>query len=278
MLLTPDGSTQGKQAGKEHDYTIRDGQFLTALNQAIQNGELRLHYQPRFSSETRATTMLEALVRWQRPEVGLLFPEVFLPPAEQHGLIFSLDLWVFEQCCIDLLWLRKHINSSLKIAINVSVLECESVYHAQKLIGICDKYGLSLSDFELEITERTHIRDFRKVKSFCETLYNLGASFSLDDFGTGQSPLSNLCLLPIDIIKIDRSFIKDLGENKREQILVRNLINMAHDMEIEIVAEGVEFEHQRDMLTDMGCDQLQGYLLSKPVARDELNPDLLHLF
>lgn len=278
MLLTPDGSKQGIHTDRELDDTIRDRRFLTALNKAIQDGELRLHYQPRFSSKSRSTTMLEALVRWQRPQVGLLYPEVFLPVAEQHGLIFSLDLWVFEQCCQDLLWLRKHVNSSLKIAVNISVLECESVYHAQKLIAICDKYGLSLSDFELEITESTHIHDFRKVKSFCETLESLGATFCLDDFGTGQSPLSNLCLLPVNMIKINRSFIKDLDKIRREQILVKNLINLAHDMEIEIAAEGVEHQYQYDILVDMGCDQLQGHLLSKPVNRDELNPDLLRLF
>jgi len=157
MLLTPDGSTQGTKAGKEHDYTIRDGRFLTALNQAIQNGELRLHYQPRFSSETRATTMLEALVRWQRPQVGLLFPEVFLPPAEEHGLIFSLDLWVFEQCCIDLLWLRKHINGSLKIAVNVSVLESGMQDHRSRAkisVGFLAAHNAQ-ADAILETLDRT---------------------------------------------------------------------------------------------------------------------------
>ncbi len=221
--------------------------------------------------------MVEALVRWQRPDVGLLYPEVFLPLAEEHGLIFNLDLWVFEQCCKDLLWLRENIDGQIKIAVNISVRECESMHYAHKLISLCEKYGVSFSDFELEITESHHSRDFRKVKAFCDTLANLGAMFSLDDFGTGQSPLSNLCQLPVNLIKIDRSFVRNLDQNGREQILIKNLINIAHDMQIEAVAEGVELEYQRDMLVNMGCDQLQGYFLCKPVDRNELNRNMLVL-
>ena len=260
--------------GKPHSIAD-ERRFVSALNTAIRNDELRLHYQPRYNALTGTATMVEALVRWKRPDVGLLYPEVFLNLAEDHGLIFNLDLWVFEQCCKDLLWLRENIDGQIKIAVNISVRECESMYHAQKLIALCEKYGVSFSDFELEITESHHTRDFRKVKAFCDTLANMGAMFSLDDFGTGQSPLSNLCQLPINLIKIDRSFVRNLDQNGREQILIKNLINTAHDMQIETVAEGVELEYQRDMLVNMGCDQLQGYYLCKPMERDALSSKIL---
>ena len=161
--------------------------FISNLRYAIDNDELSLHYQPRFHAISGKADILEALVRWHRPGIGRYYPGVFIPDAEENGLIFSLDLWVFERCCKDLKRLQRTINPHTKIAINLSGLTCESIYYAQKIIEISKNHGVFLSDFEFEITEHTHVRDIRKVISFCETLKSYGAEFSLDDFGGGLS-------------------------------------------------------------------------------------------
>lgn len=244
--------------------------FISKLNRAIHDDQLLLHYQPRFSCASGNAPIVEALVRWKHPTSGLFYPELFLSHAEKHGLIFNIDLWVFENCCKDLKWLRTHVDENIRIAINISVIVCESIYFAHKLISLCEKHGLSFSDFEFEITEGTHSRDFRKLRAFCETLGGLGATFSLDDFGIGQSALMNMCTLPVDLIKIDKSFVRELPHDLKTRIMVEHLINMAHKMQLLVVAEGIENERQRDVMTKLGSDQLQGFYLCRPNIKTRL--------
>jgi len=241
-----------------------DDLFPQTLARAIKAGELRLHYQPRYQCNSGAISLFETLVRWQRPEVGLLYPAAFLPHAEQHGLMFTVSQWVFNQACEDLIWMREHLNPNCRLAINLSLQECESLYHAQKLYEICTARGLELADFEFEITESNCPRDSRKIESFCNTLNRLGACFSLDDFGTRFSPLNHICSLPVSAIKIDKCFVRDIGDNYTLHILVSNLIHLAKDMNITTVAEGVENALQAKILTEMGCDELQGYYICEP--------------
>jgi EAL domain-containing protein (putative c-di-GMP-specific phosphodiesterase class I) len=244
--------------------------FISNLNRAVQNCQLLLHYQPRFTCSSRKAQIVEALVRWQHPSSGLFYPELFLSQAEKHGLIFNIDLWVFEQCCADLKWLRRYTDPNIRIAMNISVLVCESMYFAQKLIAICEKYRLSFSDFEFEITEGTHPRDDRKIRAFCETLSQLGATFTLDDFGIGQSSLLDLCRLPISVIKIDKTFVSNFAHDPRTRIIVEHMISMAHKLNIKVVAEGVEDEFQGDAMADIGCDQMQGFYLCRPDIKPKL--------
>ena len=251
--------------------------FLKNLSGAIANNELCLHYQPRYDLLTGKSTLLEALARWQRPEVGLLYPETFISAAEQHGLIFQLDLWVFEQCCKDLVWFRENLDESIRLSVNISALSCESVYFSQKLIELCKKHQIALSDFVLEITVSTHMHDIRKVKAFCETLGNFGAQFCLDDFGTGQSPLLNLYELPIDNVIIDRVFIESIAQSERSESIIRHLVALAKDLGIKTVAECVEKQYQYKFLSEICCDQIQGHLMQRPVSREKLNVAILTL-
>ena len=243
----------------------QSNKFILALVNAITNGEFRLKYQPRYDTASGNTEILEALVRWQHPALGLLSPDKFISVAEEHGLICKLGLWVFEQCCIDLIKLRQRLRKNIKIAVNVSLLQCEDSFHALKIHDLCKKYNLELSNFEFELTESENIQNKSKVLRFCETLRSLGAEISLDDFGTSCSPLSNLCELPINYIKIDKSFTDKIGNGSRSEILINYLINLAHAMNIKVVAEGVEHSYQRDYLIKMGCDQLQGFFMCKPL-------------
>ncbi|PCJ88543.1 MAG: hypothetical protein COA54_02140 [Thiotrichaceae bacterium] len=271
MFYLNEANIDDNMVGEESTEQL-DKVFVLALRNAIKNDELSIAYQPRYDTKDGKCHILEALVRWPRKGIGILYPNAFIDEAIKYGLIYELDLWVFKQSCRDLIELRKHIDSNIKIAINITPLECESLHHTQKLIYICESSGLKLSDFEFEITESTHTNDIRKIKTFCKTVINYGAAISLDDFGTCYSPLSNLCDLPVDYIKIDRSFTNKIGLRTRSNILVNHLIRLAHEMEIKVVAEGIEHAFQRDLLMDMGCDQLQGFYMCKPLTSKQITP------
>ena len=248
--------------------------YIGELNRAVQNHELCLHYQPRYSNAGKLVS-LEALVRWQHPEQGLFYPDSFIPLAEEVGLIHPLGLWVFEQSCNDLFQLRSQLNDDIKITINLYVSQLEDLQFAQKILEICQKYYLSLASFEFEITGCSTAHDKTRILEFCNMLASVGAEFSLEDFGTALTPLEYLCLLPVSLIKLESDFINKIGFCTRSEILLRKLIEIAHDMNLKIVAEGVEHSYQRDLLIKMNCDQLQGFLMHKPVAIEKLHSDAL---
>jgi EAL domain-containing protein (putative c-di-GMP-specific phosphodiesterase class I) len=253
----------------------QDYNFLKALHHAIENDELCIDYQPRYDISTGKADTFEAFVRWNRKGVGKVYPATFIDSAIEHGLIFPLALWVFKKCCADLICLREDVDDDIRIAVNISPMECESLHHTQKLIEICNSYGLLLSDFEFEITEGSYIKDVRKVKAFCDTVIERGATISLGNFGTCFSPLEHLCELPISYIKIGHQFTNKIGYGGRSDVLVSHLIKLAHDMEIKVVAEGVEHACQRDHLASLGCDQIQGYHMCRPLDLSNINADHL---
>lgn len=259
---------------KLEDTTPNPATFLNALRYAIEHDELSIEYQPRRNNANERSHIFEALVRWNRPGSDVLYPGAFIDEAIEHGLIFALDQWVFRQCCEDLNWLRDQVDDDLKIAVNISALECESLHHTQKLISICDAHGLTLADFEFEITESTRMCDARRVKAFCETVAARGASVSLEDFITRQSPLSSLCRFPVNTIKLNRSFVHKLDSDSRNEILVRHIIALAQEMQINIIAEGIETEAQFRSLNSLGCHQLQGHFICRPLPRHLVIPYL----
>ena len=250
---------------------------VRAIQQAMIYDELEIYYQPRYHCNTGKADILEALVRWQHPLLGLLTPDRFIALAEEHGLICRLGLWVFEQCCKDIQQLRKQLRHEVKIAGNVSLLQCEDSLHAQKLFDICERYDLQLSDFEFELTESENIKCQSSVLSFCNTLTALGAEISLDDFGTCYSPLNNLCELPVSHIKVDRCFTGKIGSGSKSEILINHLIKLAHEMKIKVVAEGVEHAYQRDLLMEMGCDQVQGFYMCKPLSAQSMKAEHIEM-
>ena len=269
-------SRKGHAVSNEQTSSVeQQNQLVSKLQYGIKNDELSLHYQPRFDTVTGKADVLEALVRWYEPGVGLFYPEVFISPAEENGLIFTLDLWVFEQCCKDLSQLQQTINPNIKIAVNISVLTCESIYYAQKIIEISEKHNVSLLDFEFEITEAKRVHDVRKVVAFCETLKNYGATFALDDFGSGQSSLLNLQKLPVSTVKIDQHFVQKIGECDRSETIIRGLVRMIKELGMQSVAEGIETEEQYWFMRDVGCDQLQGFLLGRPLKFMQLKTQTL---
>lgn len=269
-MLNDSGFNKKKNRLPEELADINNDCSPSELFHAVNHHQLKLQYQPRYDSKSGQFIMLEALVRWQHPALGLLPPDRFISIAEDHELICALGLWVFEQSCKDIILMRRQLKHKVKIAVNVSLLQCEETRHAQKLYAICQRYHLTLSDFEFELTESKKLKNRAQVLRFCEALITLGAEISLDDFGTGQSPLNNLCELPVHTIKIDQCFTKKIGYGGRSEILIRHLIKLAHEMNIKVVAEGIEHAYQRDRLIKMNCDQLQGFFMCKP-----LNPENL---
>jgi len=248
--------------------------YIGELNRAIQNHELCLHYQPRYNNAGKLVS-LEALVRWEHPEYGLFYPDSFMHLAEDVGLIHPLGLWVFEQCCNDLFQIRSQLDDDIKLTINLYVSQLEDLQFAQKILEICQKYYLSLDSFEFEISGCSAVNDKTRVMEFCNMLTACGAELSLEEFGTALTPLEYLCLLPVSLIKLDTGLINKIGFCARSEILLNKLIELAHEMKLKIVAGGVEHAYQRDLLVKMKCDQLQGYLMHKPVALEELTSDAL---
>jgi len=264
-----DNITKGKINSAKQPVENRD-KFISNLRHAICNDELSLHYQPRYDMVTARADTLEALVRWRRPGIGLFYPETFIKTAEENGLIFSLDLWVFEQCCTDLKHIQSTLHPDIKIAVNVSVLSCESIYYAQKIIEISEKHGVLLSGFEFEITETMHMRDIRKVLSFCDTLKNYGVTFSIDNIGTGQSVLSSLCVLPVSTVIIDKSLVQGIGNSNSSEIIICSMINMIKSLGMQAVAKGSETYEQYWFMHEAGCNQQQGYLLARPMSLEKI--------
>ena len=243
-----------------------EGDILPSrLRHAIEQHELCVHYQPRYDIQTKRVVALEALVRWQHPTLGLLPPDKFISLAENNNLISQLSHKVFEQCCIDLAKLRHRLKQPVTISVNVSLLQCDDSLYVPTLFDVSKKYGLLLNDFEFELTESFNPEDKSNVLRFCQTLQQIGAEISLDDFGTSQSPLNNLCDLATNTIKIDRCFTEKIGLRAQDEILIQHLILLAHEMNIKVVVEGIENAYQRDQLINMDCDQLQGFYLCPPL-------------
>jgi len=257
------------------DLCYQSTSFLNHLSHAIRHDELCLHYQPRYNTVTGKSDVLEALVRWQRPNDGLLYPEAFISHAENNGLIFRLDMWVFEHCCKDLLWLHNNFYSHAKISINISVQACENICYLQKIIKISDKYGVHLSNFEFDITRCAHAYDIRKITSFCEAMNNFGVNFRLDDFATGPSPTAKLWSLAHATI-INKCFIHDIGKSADSEDFIRSLVEKAKDIRVRVIAEGIESKEQRIFMSDLGCDHLQGFLLCRPLSVTQIKRSMMY--
>ncbi|WP_379130155.1 EAL domain-containing protein [Paenibacillus sp. sgz500958] len=233
------------------------------LLSAVANGELEVHYQPILSTTTMEITKLEALLRWNNPTYGAVSPAEFIPLAESNGSIVKIGRWVFKQVCSDLCSFHEQ-GFLLKAAVNISAVQLMQPELQDELLHALKESGLSPSCFELEITESV----LMSGDSFFTTLQLLrghGFRISLDDFGTGFSSLSYLRRFPVDVIKIDRSFITEITPEQTDDTLVKAIIELSHNLGLSVVSEGVELVTQFDMLRNLGSDELQGYYISRPL-------------
>ncbi|MEK1837778.1 putative bifunctional diguanylate cyclase/phosphodiesterase [Pseudomonas sp. NPDC089918] len=240
------------------------------LRRALRRDELELHYQPRLNLEDGQIVGLEALVRWRHGERGLLPPSEFVPLAEQSGLIVPLGYWVISRALRDMQALRERGLPALHMAINLSFRQFQDSQLLTTLSRLIAERGVEAQWLEFELTETAVMRRSDLVKQTMDALGRLGVRFSLDDFGTGFSSFVHLNSLPIALLKVDKSFVGGMEEREENRKLVHAMINLAHNLNLEVVAEGVETPEQLDLLRGFGCDQVQGYLISKPLPLAEL--------
>jgi len=245
------------------------------LRRALRRDELELHYQPRLDLAEGRIVGLEALVRWRHGERGLLPPSEFVPLAEQSGLIVPLGYWVISRALRDMQILRERGLAPLHMAVNLSFRQFQDSQLLATLSRLIVQHGVDARWLEFELTETAVMRRNDLVKQTMDALGRLGVRFSLDDFGTGFSSFVHLNSLPIALLKVDRSFVGGMEQREENRKLVHAMINLAHNLHLDVVAEGVETEEQLDLLRSFGCDQVQGYLISKPLPVEALVEYLL---
>lgn len=243
----------------------------TDLRHALtQENELQLFYQPQVDIKTRQLTGLEALIRWNHPEKGIIFPNDFIPLAEESGLIIMLGEWVLRKACQQIKhWLAKGFDVPL-LAVNLSAMQLNRGNLLEIVHRALRDYEILPHRLELEITESSVMSDLSEAAKILSELKSLGFQLSIDDFGTGHSSLSYLQRLNVDKLKIDLSFIQTMEENESNASIVRAVIALGHSLDLEVIAEGVEEESQLEMLRELHCDQIQGYLISKALPASEI--------
>jgi diguanylate cyclase (GGDEF)-like protein/PAS domain S-box-containing protein len=239
------------------------------LRKMVEHRELVLHYQPQFIIATRQVCCAEALVRWQHPELGLLGPAQFLPLADETGVITSIDEWVLRTACAQARAWHEAGHRPLPVTVNLSARQCRQRNLTKIISRILNETGLDPDLLEVEIAESTLMSNIEPTLASLGGLIDIGIGISLDDFGSGFSCLSLLKRLPIRRLKIDRSFTSELKEDRARQAIVSATIEVAHKMNVGVVAEGVETEDQLTFLRSKGCDEMQGYLFSKPLPGDK---------
>jgi len=246
-------------------------QLEEELRSALQqdNG-LLLHYQPILDLHSGELSKLEALVRWQHPQHGLLAPDRFIGIAEANGFIAELDAWVLRRACQDLNLLGSSGYNKLKVAVNCSALNLSRDELVQEVQDAMLNAGVWPQRLELEVTENALMSNISHAIGLLQQIRDLGVALSIDDFGTGYSSLAYLKRLPLDTLKIDRSFVQDIPTSTQDMEIVQAIIGMAHTLHLKVVAEGVETPQQLAFLRDHGCDFVQGYLLSRPLPLVQL--------
>lgn len=243
----------------------RSYRLARQLPQAIAQNQLVLHFQPKVRLEDRRVVGFEALVRWEHPELGLVYPGDFIPLAEENGHIEALGDWVMQACCEQIAAWRLAGLPVVPIAFNVSPMQLRDTAFPVRVATCLQRNGVRGSDIEVEITESSLVEPVGLAVRVLSQLQNMGVQIGLDDFGTGFSSLSQIRALPINTIKLDKSFVNELRSSKEAGVLVTSIITLAHNLKLQVVAEGVELMDQLVYLKTAGCDVVQGYFLSRPV-------------
>jgi EAL domain-containing protein (putative c-di-GMP-specific phosphodiesterase class I) len=269
---------QAKRAGGncieffgEHLATASEDRLMlkNKLRRAFERDELRLDYQPKYRLSDGRLAGVEALIRWDLPERGVVLPSDFIPIAEESNLIHQLGAWVLDRVCADFRDWQRVTPSPCRVAINLSLRQLQQQRFLEGFRRTFREHGVSPTCFELEITETTLMHDIDRTLKILDALYGMGLHLAIDDFGTGYSSLSALQQFPIGTLKIDQTFVRDLGIDKDNAAIVRTIIQMGRSLNLEIVAEGVETEDQLDFLRSNGCDIVQGHLFGASMSADD---------
>jgi diguanylate cyclase (GGDEF)-like protein/PAS domain S-box-containing protein len=235
------------------------------LRQAEKNGELRVFYQPQIGGASEDIVGMEALIRWEHPELGMISPGFFIPLAEESGLIIPIGEWILRAACRDARRWQLRFGLPLRIGVNLSPLQLRQPSLVQVVEGVLKETGLDPHLLDLEVTESISMKSIPNLLETLHALRDLGCSISIDDFGTGQSSLDYIKRFPADRIKIDQAFVRNIGVDPDDEAIVQATISMAHNLNREVVAEGVEIEQHLEFLRAQGCEVLQGFLFCRPL-------------
>ncbi|MDM2826925.1 EAL domain-containing protein [Citrobacter sp. Cpo089] len=245
--------------------------FLQELSQALEHDQFELWYQPKYTAGDHSLTGFEALLRWHHPERGMLLPAEFLPALEETGLIIPVGKWVIQQACQQLHQWKLQGHAEWTLAVNLSPSQFEQHDIVDVVCSALAQYQLSPAYLTLELTESTALKNLKRSAEVLNAFSALGLTVSIDDFGTGYSNILMLKSLPTRELKIDRVFVKDINENSKNTKIVSTIIDIAHSMNMQVVAEGIETQEQEILLTQMGCGVLQGFLFAKPLPAHQIH-------
>ena len=245
------------------------------LKRAFERDELLVHYQPKYNLETGEVFGAEALVRWELPDRGLILPSDFIPIAEETNLIIEIGEWVLDKVCEDFRFWQRSVGSPGRVSVNLSLKQLRQLNFIQRIGSILRSYEVSPTSLELEITETTLMENPDRTIGLLDQLYGLGLHLAIDDFGTGYSSLSALQQFPISTLKIDKSFVRNIVTNPDDATIVDTIIQMGRNMNMDVVAEGVENEAQLNFLQKIGCTYVQGLLFGDPMSADNYHELLL---
>lgn len=239
------------------------------IRYAISTNQFVLYYQPQIDLKTDKVTGVEALIRWNHPTLGMIYPDKFIPIAEDTGLIIDIGKWVIKTACEQNIFWHKEGLPSLNIAVNIAANEFQQHDFVDNIIHILSQTQMDPTFLEIEITERISIQDIETTMDILYKLNKVGVKISLDDFGTGYSSLSYLNRLPFNKIKIDKSFVMEMQHNQDATVIVKTIVDMSHNLNKIVIAEGIETEEHLKLLKELDCDEGQGYLFSKPISAED---------
>jgi diguanylate cyclase (GGDEF)-like protein len=250
------------------EQAIEKRRLIEEIKIAINENQFELYYQPIFSIDGTTVQKAEALIRWNHPERGLIGPDNFIPIAEKNGLISDIGQWVKSQAIRDTVQFNKLSDTPIQISVNTSPLEIDRAGDwVDEWIGASEQYKLPAHTILIEVTENSLMDPDSSIQHQLKRLNKINIDIAIDDFGVGYSSLAYLQRLDIDILKIDRSFIKDIETNENSVALIKAIITMAHNLEVKVVAEGVETKYQYQLLKELACDYIQGYIFSRPINK-----------
>jgi diguanylate cyclase (GGDEF)-like protein len=240
------------------------------LRHALEYGQLELYYQPQIDIQSNCIRGAEALLRWNHADKGLVSPACFIPVAEQTGLIIPIGTWVMKTACLDIAeWNKAEVAKSINyIAVNVSPYQFQQKDFVEIVVNSVNEAGIKANQLEVELTEGVLMHNIGDTLEKLKALKAFGVRIAIDDFGTGYSSLNYLKRFPLDVLKIDQSFVRDITTDTNDAAIVQTIISLANNLQLRVMAEGVETEEQLAFLRDRKCDAFQGYLCSRPVQKD----------
>jgi diguanylate cyclase (GGDEF)-like protein/PAS domain S-box-containing protein len=252
-----------------NDEAMERVRIESALRNALERNEFVLHYQPQVDMASGEIVGMEALLRWQHPEMGMVAPNRFIGVAEETGLIVQIGAWVMRTACLQTRAWQDAGLGQLRVAVNLSARQFGAVSLVGEISQVLAETGLPAGSLEIELTESLFMSDVTLAVELLHSLKALGVNLSIDDFGTGYSSLSYLSRFPIDVLKIDRSFVAEITRGSNGAPIVASIIALAHNLKLDVIAEGVETEEQLDYLRRHGCDQIQGFYFSRPLVAED---------